>query len=340
LPSALDPDQRARLVAAKLHALLGDPSLTSVPFGRGAAVTRGGSAWILVESDSVGVGAALVWADRQGTPDLHLILDGDARGSAGVLARQAAYFTRPPEIRRVTGTTIEAEAVEPDPWVVPEIPSAEALALADDIRAAGLEVVIEHGVVTGEVHGLEVARVETEPGEPARIAVGVGRNDREMFGMLHAHLPAGEAMAKVADTVRQHRRPGAPPHPLNRLGAQRWLRDRLITDPDRLPGWHLTAIPSPMASTSLNDAGPAFAAGWDDRGEPVVVAASVGIDLELVPVAADGRARHEPDARLVVALPARDVYGPTRYLADALRARAEILAVGDDWRGALPPRVP
>jgi hypothetical protein len=95
-----------------------------------------------------------------------------------------------------------------------------------------------------------------------------------------------------------------------------------------------------MASRSLNDASPAFAAGWDDRGEPVVVAASVGIDLELVPVAADGRALHEPDARLVLAVPARDVYGPIRHLANALRARAEIIAVGDDWRGAVAPRVP
>jgi hypothetical protein len=70
------------------------------------------------------------------------------------------------------------------------------------------------------------------------------------------------------------------------------------------------------------------------------VAASVGIDLELVPVAADGRALHEPHARLVVALPARDGYGPTRYLAEALHTRAEILAIGDDRRGARSPRVP
>ena len=47
--------------------------------------------------------------------------------------------------------------------------------------------------------------------------------------------------------------------------------------------------------------------GDDVAGDPLVVVCSVGIDLDLVPVAADARARSTmPTARLVLAVPARD----------------------------------
>ena len=50
-------------------------------------------------------------------------------------------------------------------------------------------------------------------------------------------------------------------------------------------------------------------------GRSVVVAASIGVDLDLVPAAADARLAHAPDARLVLALPQRDALAVTRRLA-------------------------
>ena len=63
-------------------------------------------------------------------------------------------------------------------------------------------------------------------------------------------------------------------------------------------------------------------------GAPVVVVCSVGIDLDLVPFAADARhALAGPDARLVLAVPERDVHPVTRELAARLAEPAEVVPV-------------
>ncbi len=54
---------------------------------------------------------------------------------------------------------------------------------------AGVEVVVEHGVIRGEVRGLEVARVGGRRRRRRPLEVGVGRHDREAFAMVHGDLP-------------------------------------------------------------------------------------------------------------------------------------------------------
>jgi hypothetical protein len=63
-----------------------------------------------------------------------------------------------------------------------------------------------------------------------------------------------------------------------------------------------------------------------------VVVFSVGIDLDLVPAAADARLALDPDARLLLVVPERDEHPTTRALASSLRAPAEIVTVSRDWR--------
>ena len=55
----------------------------------------------------------------------------------------------------------------------------------------------------------------------------------------------------------------------------------------------------------------------------------VGIDLDLVPEAADYRHRHDPDARLVIAVPGRDL-GPGTALT-GLVAGAEAVEAEAPW---------
>ena len=92
-----------------------------------------------------------------------------------MLARRAQAFTLPVTVWRVVPPTCA--------WTTPAgfsppppLPSAAA-AFADVLRAAGVEPVVEFGVLTGELLGLEVARVIVD-GDGARLEVGVGSQDR------------------------------------------------------------------------------------------------------------------------------------------------------------------
>jgi hypothetical protein len=338
---ALEPGRQQELLSLKLAALARDHAVllgidasaspsTTGSFPGGAARTDGTTATVLAGSD-LGIGASLAWAAQHGADRVHLLVDDPAL--AGRLARLAGHLAQPPTVWIVQGRELSPAGPAPVPEVV--APPAAAWSVAGELEAAGLEVVAEHGVVRGEVEGLEVAVVRVDD-DGARIEVGVGRHDREAFAMVHGDLAPADAIRTAADAVRAHRRPGAEPHPLNRLAASRWLRARLLaqlaagTGP--LAGSDLVAVPGVDPAPGVDSRAPALALGRDPQGAPVVVACSVGVDLELVPVAADGRAALDPDARLVLVVPARDAVGVTTRLASALARPAEVLPVEGDWR--------
>jgi hypothetical protein len=90
----------------------------------------------------------------------------------------------------------------------------------------------------------------------------------------------------------------------------------------------LSAAPPPVPRTNLKDPVPCVVTGVDDTGRPLVVVCSVGIDLDVVPFAADARAAtFRADARLVIAVPVRDDHPVTRALAARLREPAELTTV-------------
>ena len=91
---------------------------------------------------------------------------------------------------------------------------------------------------------------------------------------------------------------------------------------------HLERHEGPAARPGVKDPWPAVAVG-----PGVVVVTSVGIDLDLVPFAADARlAAGDPSDRLVLVLPERDDHPVTRALAGLLRVPAEVIPVPGDWR--------
>ena len=289
-------------------------------------MARGSSGWVLIEDQPHrALGPALAWARQADVDELHVLVEH----ASGVLARRATAFHRPPTIWQIDGRAVTA--AEPLPFGEPLTPSAEALAAADVLRRAGVDVVIEHGEVLGEIMGLEMARVVVDE-HGARVEVGVGRHDREAFAMMHGDTPSPQALASVVDTVRRHRLAGAPPHPLNRLAAGQWLRWRLIGDPSSVGAAELRAVEGTVARSNVKDAVPAAAVGTDVDGRSVVVVCSTGIDLDLVPLAADVRMAHAPDARLVLVLPERDAHAVTRALAAALTEPADLVPLPEDWR--------
>jgi hypothetical protein len=290
-----------------------------------------GAGWFLpVEDGARSLGGALAWAAANQTDTLNLL----SEAAPGVLARRAALFDPAPTVWAVQGRVMQEAVAAPFPPEVVPAPTTEEFVLM--LRAADVDVIVEHGVVTGEIEGLEIARVRVDDDGVATVEIGVGRHDREAFAMVHADRPTGKALAEVAATVRTHRRPRAEAHPLNRIAASRRLRSFLVHRPQPAGAAELGPVPPALPRDDLRDDVPAAALGRSVDGEPLVVVASVGIDLDLVPEAADVRAERAPDAMLRLLMPERDVHTRVREQAAALVKPAEIITVPDDWHSPAP----
>jgi hypothetical protein len=276
-----------------------------------------------------GLGAALVWALRQGADRLDLVIEAASGRDAGALARQAQHVDLAIGVWVLDGSTLTEAAPRPhEAPLVPPPSTAEQILL---LEQAGLEVVVEQGEVRGEILGLEVARVVIADDGTASLQVGIGRFDREAFGLLHGDLSPPEALAKVVAQVTALRAADAEPHPINRLARERWLRRHVIAHPDLVGVEALEPVEPATPRGGLREHGVASAIGRRADGTPVVVAASVGVDVDAVPEAADTRAWHAPDAQLVIAVPVGDAHRVTRDLAERLVAPAEVVEVAIEW---------
>jgi hypothetical protein len=312
-------------------------------YALGAAVALAGpgpAAWVLVdEAAERALGPALVWADRRGIEEVHVVVDGQADAAApATVARQAALFSPPvPAVWAVEGTELVPAVPTP---ARREIEAPAPPELVDLLIDAGLEVLADGGQVRGEVNGLEVARIvhgTTTAGVPIaepQLEVGVGKADRELTAMVHGDLAPTDQLARVVEIVRGLRRPDAPRHPLNQLVPERWLRAVLCRNPGVVGAARLRPAPGVRPRPNLSERDIAIATGEATDGTPVVVACSVGIALDLVPTAADAREAIDASARLLLAVPERDNHPGTRHLAARLRHPAEVVPVPGDWRAA------
>jgi hypothetical protein len=319
--------RRGHLLGIKLRTLvrehLADESVREPSvFAPGAALIHGGEAWVLLdERPEQRLGAALAWAFRSGASALHVIADA----GTGTLARRAGEFAYPVKVWHAEGRGLWTAVAEP---VTPPVPVREQhQAFRPLIIEGGAEPVEEHGVLVGEVAGLEVCRVVDDAYlGTTRLEVGVGAHDREAFAMIHGDVPAVESLARIVAAVAEHRRPGALPHPLNRLAAERLLRARLIGEPGLVGAEVLAIAQPPVPRPNLKDPVPCVASGVDIDGGPIVVVCSSGVDLDVVPFAADAGLA-AGGGRLLIALPARDLVNVTRELAALLRTSADLVAV-------------
>jgi hypothetical protein len=283
---------------------------------------------VLIDDGVVGrFGAALAWATRQLAASLDVIVDGSP-SAPGIVARRAACFADPPAIWVVAGTTLTpAEAAPP----VPEGAEAPPESLTSLLDSHGLEVIWEHGVLRGEVLGLEVARTVGPT-----LEVGVGRHDRSARFEMRPGESVSAALSEAASAVRELRRPGAPRHPANTLARSRWLRALLVRSPEQYGFADLVPVAPPLPWFDLPEAGAAPGLGVSlTTGAPVVVVCSVGVDLDLVPTAADCRLLYEdrvgPDAEVWLVVPSGDDLPVTRSLAARLSPPAHVLTVPRGW---------
>ena len=200
------------------------------------------------------------------------------------------------------------------------------------IEAAGAEAVVEAGTMRAEVLGLEVARVMRDVDGVAQLAVGVGRHDRLAQAMLYGTDDVDVSLRTAVASVLDHRHGSAGSHPANQLAAQRWLRVVLVKNP-HLAGARALRPVTGTVEPRLKRHTPAMAVGTRHDGSPVVVAATVGVDLDALSDAADARAVHaEPTTPLVLVLPDGDDLDAIHRLAARLASPATIVTVPRDWR--------
>ncbi len=268
------------------------------------------------------LGPALISMTSKGISSLEVLVEGSP-SAVGVVSRRAAAF------KDVTVWHVQGRIVgpaSPAPTLLDDSGAQDA-AICSELESHGLEVIYEHGVLRGEVLGLEVARTVG-----GRLEVGVGRYDRSARLEMHPDEDLNSALAQAAQAVRSLRRPGAPPHPANTLARSRWLRALVCAHPASVGLSSLSPVAPPLPWFDLSEVSSSPATGVADSGREVVAVFSVGVDPDLVPTAADCFAHYGgPSADLWIVLPQRDDLPVMRKLASRLLIKPVIHLVPTDW---------
>jgi hypothetical protein len=321
-----DSEQRSRLLSLKLRALVRDhlgiePEGTAEPFALGAALVTATDVWVLVDGDaSRALGAVLAWTAKHERP-VHLL----AEQNTGLLARRAQLFDVPLTVWKVDERTISL--AEAEPYAARIEPKPEHLTFIDLIESSGADPVIEHGVVVGEVRGLEMCRVVDDATTGvSRLEVGMGVNDREAFAMVHGQLPTEQALRNVIASVAVHREPGANNHPFNQFGAERLHRWRALQDPRSIGFTKLEPVDPPTPRTNLKDAVPCAAFGTTGSGKLSAAIFVHGVDLDVVPFAVDVASRLAVDEVSLV-IRRRDITPSIQRLANLASIQVRITTV-------------
>jgi hypothetical protein len=301
------------------HFGLRAPRTTSLP-GAAGAVADGRAIALVGKPTTTVVGGVLLWAQQAAVVLESVIVDGEA----GLVDQWLEGFDPRPAVFGLEGS----RPVGPVPPAHRRAPPSPPVPPAFDL--ADVEVVIEDGVVRAEVDGLEVARLVGHEDGELRLEVGVGQYDRAGHKVMSAARPIDETLDEVVTAVRACRHRGAPAHTYNRLCRERWLRSVLVVDPSLVGLVELRPVDPIPARTGLLDTSPAPAIGSDREGVKVLVVASAGVDPGLAP-STSAVARREGPARIIVALPPRDLIAPTQRLLNALRWPVETAGIEPPW---------
>jgi hypothetical protein len=312
-----DLERRSRLLSLKLRALLrehlglaSDPEGMSETFGLGAAFVGVDATWVLIDGDSSRtLGPVLAWTSRFNNP-VHLLVEQDS----GVIARRAQFFQSSITVWHVDDRTLTPAV--PAAHLPEETAKPEHVAMMELISSSGADALIEHGIVVGEVRGLEMCRVvDDDYTGDSRLEVGIGVNDREAFLMVHGELPKEEALRNVIEAVAVHREPDAMVHPFNQFGAERMHRWRALQDPQSVGFVSLSPADPPVRRTNMKDAVPCVALGQRSEGDPAVAVFVHGVDLDLIPFAVDAASRCDVQ-RVVVVARAKDITPSMHKMAE------------------------
>ena len=331
MTSSSDSSSHAsRLAQLRLRAIVGVRSDVEVSeFGQAVGLVVDDVAWVYVTGrHERSLGPALMWALRNNAKALKLF----SSESAGDLARIATHFDFVIEVFEVDAAGVACVAM---PKIVEKIEVSVADEMfAEFIKSAGADVVREHGVISGEVCGLEVCRVvraadsgESDGAGESELEIGVGAHDRETFKLLHGRTATIESLRKVIAEVAARRAVGAQVHPLNRLARERLLRHYVCQSPQLVGAKSLQVAQPPIVRTNLKDVVPCCAVGMSLTGAKMVVIFNVGVDPDVVSIGADARGQINGSAELIFAMPTRDIVPAVERVAQMLRRPARFVGV-------------
>ena len=331
MTSSSDSSSHAsRLAQLRLRAIVGVRSDVEVSeFGQAVGLVVDDVAWVYVTGrHERSLGPALMWALRNNAKALKLF----SSESAGDLARIATHFDFVIEVFEFDAAGVACVAM---PKIVEKIEVSVADEMfAEFIKSAGADVVREHGVISGEVCGLEVCRVvrAADSGESggageSELEIGVGAHDRETFKLLHGRTATIESLRKVIAEVAARRAVGAQVHPLNRLARERMLRHYVCQSPQLVGAKSLQVAEPPIVRTNLKDVVPCCAVGMSLTGAKMVVIFNVGVDPDVVSFGADARGQINGLAELIFAMPTRDIVPAVERVAQMLRRPARFAGV-------------
>lgn len=320
-----DIERRSRLLSIKLRSLVrehlglsSDPDGSHESFALGAGFLTADAVWVLIDGEaSRSIGPVLAWTSQFERP-VHLLVEQNA----GVLARRGALFDVDITVWQVVERTISRAIAEPH--LVSSSVGDAHLAFVDLIESSGANALVEHGVVVGEVRGLEMCRVvdDATTGE-VRLEVGMGRHDREAFTMIHGEIPKPQAMRQVIDAVLPHRLEGADSHPFNQFGVERLARWKAIQDPASIGFLTLASADPPVKRTNVKDSVPCVAIGLTGAKRLSTAVFVHGVDLDCIPFAVDAASRLGTQ-EVTVALRRRDVIASIERLANMASIQVRI----------------
>jgi tetrahydromethanopterin S-methyltransferase subunit G len=334
--SADSSSHASRLAQLRLRAIVGVRSDVEVSeFGQAVGLVVDDVAWVYVTGrHERSLGPALMWALRNDANALKLF----SSECAGDLARISTHFDFVIEVFEVDAAGV-ARVAGPKIEEKIEVSVADEM-FAEFIKSAGADVVREHGVISGEVCGLEVCRVvrATDSGEfggagesgeasDSELEIGVGAHDRETFKLLHGRTATIESLRKVIAEVAARRAVGAQVHPLNRLARERMLRHYVCQSPQLVGAKSLQVAQPPIVRTNLKDVVPCCAVGVSLTGEKMIVIFNVGVDPDVVSFGADARGQINGSAELIFAMPTRDIMPAVERVAQMLRRPARFVGV-------------
>ena len=312
-----DLDRRSRLLSIKLRslvrehlALASDLEGTNESFALGASFLTVDAVWVLIDGDASRSLGPVLARTSQFERHVNLLVENNS----GLLARRASLFDVDISVWHVDDHTITRAIAEPH--IVSASATDAHLSFVDIIESSGADALVEHGVVVGEVRGLEMCRVvdDVTTGD-VRLEVGMGRHDREAFTMIHGELPTAQAMRQVIDAVLPHRTEGADSHPFNQFGVERLSRWKAIKDPSSIGFSTLAPADPPVLRTNVKDSVPCIAIGLTGAKRLSTAVFVHGVDLDCVSFAVDAASRlGTQDVTIVVRR--RDVIASIERLAN------------------------